>query len=161
MKPVQSVFARLVGRPAPESLPPVSKGTIARAESTAAESVHAAASLDTPAPVQARPAPTPALLAKPRVPAATAASATREEESPAVTALRMEVQQLRLLRTFAGNRELAARLWRSETARAALDTRLSDLQTANESLTAQVRESALENERLINELIAARLAARQ
>ncbi|MDX2566054.1 hypothetical protein PV413_23845 [Streptomyces scabiei] len=137
MNPVQNVFARLVGRPAPENLPPVSKRTIATAESVRAAA--AVAALGTPA--QARPAPTPALLDKSRVPAAPAAPvapAVREDESPAVTALRLEVQQLRLLRTPEGALSLANRLRESEAARAALDERLSGLQTANESLTAEL-----------------------
>lgn len=129
MNPVHSVLARLIGRPLPESLPPVSPQTVARAETSAADEDRAAAALGATTP----PRPTPTLLAKPPT------SAVGEAESPGVTALRLEVQQLRLLRTPAGTRALAVRLQASESDRAALDQRVLDLQAANESLTEELR----------------------
>jgi hypothetical protein len=73
-----------------------------------------------------------------RVPAPTAAVA--ESPSPAEMALRLEVQQLRLVKTPDGNAELARRLRASEAARATLDERLASLQLANESLSAELRD---------------------
>lgn len=134
MSIVETVMSILAGRPRPDGLPPVSPETITRAEA-------AVAALGPSAP--ARPVPTPALLAKPRVPTA---PAVREEESPAVAALRLEVQQLRLIKTPDNQRALA--------------DRVCELQEANDALSRELQDAALQNERLAGELVAAHEAAR-
>lgn len=138
MNIVHALLARFVGAPTPDALPAVSPQTVTRATT----------------PTAAAPAPVPAPAAEPSTP-------VREEESPAVTALRVEVQMLRLMKTDRGRLDLLAQLRQSEAARRALEARLSELQTANEDLTRGAREVALENERLTNDLVAARLAARR
>lgn len=137
MSIVETVMSIFAGRPRPDGLPPVSPETITRAEATAAGASQATAAVAALGPTApARPVPTPALLAKPRVPTA---PAVREAENPAVAALRLEVQQLRLMKTPDGNRAMAARLRESQAARRALAARLSGLQTANESLNLELR----------------------
>lgn len=131
---VHALLARFTGSPLPETLPPVSPQTVTQARTSAADEGR---TTDVGPATLSR--ATPALLARRTVAQAPAAV---EGESPAVTALRLEAQQLRLLRTSAGARELAARLSRSESARAALDQRVLDLQAANESLTAERKDMA-------------------
>jgi hypothetical protein len=142
MSIVETVMSIFAGRPRPDGLPPVSPETITRAEATASEASQAAAAVAALGP--ARPVPTPALLAKPRVPTA---PAVREEESPAVAALRLEVQQLRLIKTPDNQRALA--------------DRVCELQEANDALSRELQDAALQNERLANELVAAHEAARK
>jgi hypothetical protein len=60
-------------------------------------------------------------------------------EGPAVTALRLEVQQLRLLKMPAGNYELARQLRETRSRCVQQADRLEELQTLNESLTRELR----------------------
>lgn len=138
MNVVHALLARFTGSPSPETLPPVSPQTAARARTSTVDEGQE----KDPTPPAALPSrPTPALLARRPV---AQPPAVVEGESPAVTALRLEVQQLRLLRTDAGSRELAARLSRLQSAHAELDQRVLDLQAANESLTAELRTANLQ-----------------
>lgn len=72
----------------------------------------------------------------------------RETESPAVTAMRMELQQLRLLKTPDGNAEAVRQLRESEALRAEIADQLTVLQDANESLTAELRAANTELRKL-------------
>ncbi|TQE35448.1 hypothetical protein [Streptomyces ipomoeae] len=88
-----------------------------------------AAALPEPAP--AITPPTPAPVAKPEP----------DRESPAMAAMRLELQQLRLLKAPDGNAQMARLLRESQTARRQLQAQLSALQTANESQARELRET--------------------